>query len=573
LGLAVLSGLVVVGSAPPVGAAFAPDDLGSVGAHPSSAASDINEAGAIVGSSYGSGAPQGFLWTEADGLQVLDDRGGNSTSAMGINDLGQVVGTTVFLSPTGARATLWDPQTGAQDIAPGSGASQAWDINNLGQVVGHREGPTTGWFFWDPVTGIQAIEAPNGFVEFAPRLNEAGQVVGTARIDEGAVDRNHAFVWDPVDGFTDLGRFGGFGASASDINEAGQVAVTVTSSSQSQTRAFRWDLATGTRVAVGTLGGTNSFATGINDEGRVVGRSDTRGDDFRHGFRWDPATGMTDLGTLSGADSEANAINSSDVTVGQADYGVDDFEHAARWGDDPTPTVSIADARAYEGDTGKPGAISFSVTLTRPATTEVLVDYRVVPDTADETDIKTFDGQVRSVLFKPSVRSGLTPTTRLITIQVLPDVLSEGDENFRVELLGASGGVLLSDAEAIGTIVDGESGSLSRVSVGDVSIYEGDAGKGNPAKVWVSLSAPSAVPVTVDVTVVSVQEATNGEDIRRPPPKTLAFKPGQVRMAVTVTIYPDSDNEPGGIAHFVLGNPQGTAVADGLGVLNVVEDD
>jgi probable HAF family extracellular repeat protein len=65
--------------------------------------------------------------------------GGNSSQALGINDMGAVVGTST--SSSGDRAFIWTKQTGMRDlndsasVTSGAVFVEAHAINNRGQIL------------------------------------------------------------------------------------------------------------------------------------------------------------------------------------------------------------------------------------------------------------------------------------------------------------------------------------------------------------------------------------------------------------------------------------------------------
>jgi probable HAF family extracellular repeat protein len=151
-----------------------------------------------------------------------------------------------------------------------------------------------------------------GTISEAWGINNAGQVVGRAYL-AGDV-WFHAFVWE-AGVMTDLGTIGqgcNPGHSwAYDINDAGQI-VGQTCASGISARAFR--RTGGVMTDLGTLGGTGSGAFGINSAGHVVGAAAVPGDPFNHAFLYDGA--MHDLGSLGGAWSAATHISDHDTIVG-----------------------------------------------------------------------------------------------------------------------------------------------------------------------------------------------------------------------------------------------------------------
>lgn len=140
--------------------------------------------------------------------------------AFGINELGQVVGTS------GVRAFMW--QSGNMvdlGVLPGGHDSNAFSINNNGQVVGwssSSDGDRA--YLWEAgkMTSLGILPDASGRSE-ATAINDAGQVTGWSDTATGA---SHAFLFQSGN-MTDLGTFpNGFTNQSvgADINEFGVVA-------------------------------------------------------------------------------------------------------------------------------------------------------------------------------------------------------------------------------------------------------------------------------------------------------------------------------------------------------------
>jgi len=191
-----------------------------------------------------------FSYTITD----LGTLGGSNSSASGVNDYGQVVGTATTVYGV-SRAF-------------GYSAGVMYDLGTLG-----------------------------GDYSSASAINDHGQVVGTATTSSGA---SHAFLF--ANGvMTDLGTLGGNSSSASAINNNGRIVGTSTISYGVQ-RAFLF--ANGVMYDLGTLGGDYSTATAINDNNVIVGTSGStnppnpdNGDDY--GFIFLNGR-MQNLATLGG---------------------------------------------------------------------------------------------------------------------------------------------------------------------------------------------------------------------------------------------------------------------------------
>ncbi len=153
-----------------------------------------------------------------------------------------------------------------------------------------------------------------GAVSDAWSINDLGQVVGHSYTDQHDA---LAFLYESGT-MTNLGTLaGGDWSVARDINESGQV-VGQAEDASGQIRAFLYD--SETMIDLGTFGGNESVAWEINNSGQVVGRADNTSGQ-RHAFLYDSGT-MIELNDLlppgSGWDDlqEANGINNNGQIVG-----------------------------------------------------------------------------------------------------------------------------------------------------------------------------------------------------------------------------------------------------------------
>src|SRR5213080_4572230 len=310
--------------------------------------------------------------------------GAASAEGFAINDRGQVVGCSYLQfcnlasgSRDPQRAFLWDPITQhLTDLTlPSTAPSEAFGLNETGQVVGSVNSDGRRAFLWDPSTGTMIlISDPLTPGAEAAAINGRGQVVGFGRIRGGLVD--HAFLWTPdvpngtTGSMTDLGTLpGGSGSAAFGVNDRGQVVGCSYTNFCDPTNgsAFLWtpdvpNGTTGSMIDLGTLpGASGSQASGINNAGEVVGCSYTSFCDptSTDAFLWRPdvpngTTGsMIDLGTLPGASgSEASGINNGGQVVGAS--GANFTARAFLW----TPaapngtTGALTDLGALPGSSG-----------------------------------------------------------------------------------------------------------------------------------------------------------------------------------------------------------------------------
>jgi GH18 family chitinase len=112
---------------------------------------------------------------------------------------------------------------------------------------------------------------------------------------------------------------------------------------------------------------------------------------------------------------------------------------------------------------------------------------------------------------------------------------------------------------------------LPQVSVGGATVAEGAGGGGAKAVFALSLSAPSAVPVSVayrtaDGTALAGSDytATSG---------TVTFAPGVTKAEVSVPVIGDATSESSEAFSLVLSSPQGAALAQASAAGTILDDD
>src|SRR5512134_3066271 len=169
-------------------------DLGTLGGR-NSYAHAINEAGQVVGASAtAAGSTHAFLWTRGGmrDLGTLPKR--RSSSAVAVNDHGQVAGISFNGSlsrPQDVRAFFWERGT-MRDLGT-LGGHRTWvaALNDRGEVVGRttlaagRVGEASRAYLWSGgrMTDLGTLVrdgAPEELTSWAVALNDRGEVVGTA---------------------------------------------------------------------------------------------------------------------------------------------------------------------------------------------------------------------------------------------------------------------------------------------------------------------------------------------------------------------------------------------------------
>ncbi|MCL5736797.1 MAG: hypothetical protein M1274_14670 [Actinobacteria bacterium] len=210
-------------------------------------AEDVNENGWAVGSN-------GFhacLWRNGN-MEDLGTLGDAYSVAHGLNSSGRVVGYSTI--PGGGSAFVWE-----NGRMSSLGGGEAWDVNDLDQIVGVWPGTSYGPHYaclWE--RGMVQILGSLGGNSVALAINNHSQIVGSSWTEPGVT--SHAFLWESGV-MRDIGTLGGRFSEARDVNNVGQVVGYCAGVGQS----FLWE--NGSMRSIGTF-----EAWAINNLGQVVGR-------------------------------------------------------------------------------------------------------------------------------------------------------------------------------------------------------------------------------------------------------------------------------------------------------------
>jgi probable HAF family extracellular repeat protein len=245
--------------------------------------------------------------------------GGTQSFALGINDVGQVFGTSWITGDTTQHAFLYQNGTmadlGDLVITLAGGA-----LNNSGQIAG---GFTLNGVvrpaIYDTETGIITIipalggTSPSGFRGVVRAINNRSKAVGFAYIDS---QTTHAF--SHRDGVTrDIGSLGGSSYAAS-INDSGTIVGASTDASNGFAHAFVFSA--GQMRDIDPFGDPTftkslSVANDVNDAGAVVGYFLDQTDGAIHSFLFD-GDNFINIGVAGSPETNASAINNQGQVVG-----------------------------------------------------------------------------------------------------------------------------------------------------------------------------------------------------------------------------------------------------------------
>jgi probable HAF family extracellular repeat protein len=265
-------------------------------------------------------AQKSISWTASYSIIDLGTLGGAVSQAFNINNSGQVVGSSPLTTDVYTRAFFWENGVMTNLITLNSSHSGAKGINNSAQVVGYvsilvpGRGEIPKAFLWQK--GIASTLTLLEDFSFASSINDAGQIVGRSFSDNGI---NNACLWQGGVR-TDLGTLGGRFSEALDINKSAQV-VGFSRINDTTRHAFLWE--NGVMKDLNTLIPANSGLVlieshSINDVGQIVGYSrlnDINGSS--RAFVWQNGV-VTNLGTLGGDSSSARSINNFGKIVGNS---------------------------------------------------------------------------------------------------------------------------------------------------------------------------------------------------------------------------------------------------------------
>ena len=281
-------------------------------------------------------------------------------------------------------------------------------------------------------------------------------------------------------------------ADASDAENDGEVEFTVTLSeaaTEEVTATWTASIKTGDTAAAADLGsmktGTVTVAIGDTTETFTVPVVNDATDEGDETF------------TVTLSSPSSNAKLETDPT---AKGTIED--------DDPTPTVTVANAAATEGD-----AVEFVVTLSAVSGRDVMVDYATSVATGDDAtsgvDFTTKSGTL-------TIAAADNTATGTIEVQTTEDDASESAETFTLTISNPNNATLTTDTTATGTINNRATAAAAMVgnttqtttfeqtTVGSISFAVGfqigdDDGGYALTALDLMFSAKPVVPVTVSL--------------------------------------------------------------------------
>jgi len=255
------------------------------------------------------------------GFTVLTVPGSTSTTATGVNNLGQIVGSSSlgsFVDTNGVFATI---------AYPGAGGTSAQGINDAGEVVGFYTAANGGlpWQGFVEQNGVyNTLNDPGATNTVLYGINDQGDIVGNYFDTDGTL---HGFLYSNGV-FTDIVVPGAQDTVAFGINnERSIVGGYCFAPCTEGDSGFLYS--DGTFTTVNYPGATSTAASGIDDNGDLVGSWSTNKQAGSFVF-WNHLQRFLGF-NIGGVDnSSANGINNSGEIVGffeQANTGYGFYGH------------------------------------------------------------------------------------------------------------------------------------------------------------------------------------------------------------------------------------------------------
>jgi predicted outer membrane repeat protein len=196
---------------------------------------------------------------------------------------------------------------------------------------------------------------------------------------------------------------------------------------------------------------------------------------------------------------------------------------------DDEPHISITPSMSRsEGNTGQ-APLAFAVTLSSAYDAPVTVAWGTAAKTATAGgDYLAASG---TLTFAPG------ETSKTVNVLVKGDRVPEPDETFVVNLSSPTNAIVVA-GQGVGTIVDDE----PRISIGDVTGYEGRKNQTTTFTFTVTLSAAYDQPVTMSFGTADGTAKTSDRDyVART--GTLTFAAGETSKIITIVVQGDSKRE------------------------------
>jgi len=224
-------------------------------------------------------------------------------------------------------------------------------------------------------------------------------------------------------------------------------------------------------------------------------------------------------------------------------------------------TISVTDLTITEGNSGTTNG-DFVVSLSAESTTEVSVNYNTLNFSAAAGN--DYNPVSSTLTFNPG------ETSLTVSVEVKGDTTLEANEAFLFNLANPVG-ASISDALAIGTIVNDDQVALPKIYVTDSTVTEGDSGT-TAAQFVVGLSQASNSDVTVNYNTVNYS-AGGASDYVAVSPTGLTFLAGETEKTISVTVRGDITVEQNERFLLNLSSPTNATINNTTAIGTILTDD
>lgn len=228
--------------------------------------------------------------------------------------------------------------------------------------------------------------------------------------------------------------------------------------------------------------------------------------------------------------------------------------------EDPSPTLSVAAMKIAESQSGATRSLIVPVTLSAPATQDVVVQYASADATAAngataDTDYQALSGSL-------TIPAG--ETAGAVVVTVLGDANKEPDEVFNLVFSNPQGAGFVKGTTLTAPITIRDEAPQITVAAG--AALEGPDGTGTNLVFTVALSSPALQDVTLEYATrdgSGANAASAGIDYLPIDAGTLTILQGRTAGYITVQIAGDAVREASETFDLVLSNPVGAGFAKG----------
>lgn len=249
----------------------------------------------------------------------------------------------------------------------------------------------------------------------------------------------------------------------------------------------------------------------------------------------------------------SNAANAT-ISDGQASGTIRDDDSGTR-------SLSINDVTLNEGNSGTTNAV-FTVTASGTSASAMSVQYATQNGSA--TAGSDYSAATGTLTISPGA------TTGTITVAVLGDTTQEPNETFTVNLSNATNSTI-ADGQGTGTISNDDNAPVTpSLSIGDVTMTEGNAGTVNAV---FTVTASGATTQTVTVQYATQDSSAQAGTDYAAKTGTVTINPGATSGTITIVVNGDTAVETTETFFVNLSSPGNATIGDGQGVGTITNDD